>query len=179
MKFFVEHARKNNMTVPILCGGAAINSNYINRIAKEGGIYDPGVFYCNTMFEGLKTMDVLISDDKPKLLEEWKTKLENWKEKSNTSVDPATLPRSNVQPVNPPNPKIIGEPIRLKLDQINMDEVWTMIDKKSADFLGLKLEEYNKEFDELVKKTHEITGDILITSPNDFNGLKDYLENHW
>ena len=81
MKFFVEHARKNNMTVPILCGGAAINSNYINRIAKEGGIYDPGVFYCNTMFEGLKTMDTLISDDKPKLLEEWRTKLENWERK--------------------------------------------------------------------------------------------------
>ena len=91
MKFFVEHARKNNMTVPILCGGAAINSNYINRIAKEGGIYDPGVFYCNTMFEGLKTMDTLISDDKPKLLEEWKTKLENWKERSNTTVDPSTI----------------------------------------------------------------------------------------
>ena len=131
MKFFVEHARKNNMTVPILCGGAAINSNYINRIAKEGGIYDPGVFYCNTMFEGLKTMDTLISDDKPKLLEEWKTKLENWKERTNTPVDPSTLPRSNVQTVDPPTPKIIGEPIRLKLDQINMGEVWTMIDKKS------------------------------------------------
>ena len=54
MKFFVEHARKNNMTVPILCGGAAINSNYINRIAKEDGIYESGVFYCNTMFEDLK-----------------------------------------------------------------------------------------------------------------------------
>ena len=40
MKFFVEHARKNNMTIPILCGGAAINSNYINRIAKEDGIYE-------------------------------------------------------------------------------------------------------------------------------------------
>jgi 5-methyltetrahydrofolate--homocysteine methyltransferase len=119
------------MTVPILCGGAAINSNYINRIAKEGGIYDPGVFYCNTMFEGLKTMDTLISDDKPKLLEEWKTKLENWKERSNTPIDPSTIPRSNVQPVDPPNPKMVGEPIRLKLDQINMAEVWTMIDKKS------------------------------------------------
>ena len=47
------------MNIPILCGGAAINSNYINRIAKEDGIYEPGVFYCNTMFEGLKTMDVL------------------------------------------------------------------------------------------------------------------------
>ena len=131
MKFFVEHARKNKMNIPILCGGAAINSNYINRIAKEDGIYESGVFYCNTMFEGLKTMDTLISDDKPKLLEEWKTKLENWKERTNTPVDPSTLPRSNVQTVNPPTPKIIGEPIRLKLDQINMGEVWTMIDKKS------------------------------------------------
>ena len=131
MKFFVEHARKNNMTVPILCGGAAINSNYINRIAKEGGIYDPGVFYCNTMFEGLKTMDTLISDDKPKLLEEWKTKLENWKERTSVDIDPSTLPRSNIEPVTPPTPKTIGEPIRLKLDQINMNEVWTMIDKKS------------------------------------------------
>ena len=70
MQFFVEHARKNKMDIPILCGGAAINSNYINRIAKQDGIYEPGVFYCNTMFEGLKTMDTLISDDKPKLLAE-------------------------------------------------------------------------------------------------------------
>ena len=131
MKFFVEYARKNNMTIPILCGGAAINTNYINRIAKEDGIYDPGVFYCNTMFEGLKTMDVLVSDEKPKLLADWKEKLENWKEKSTAIVDPDTLPKSDIKPVQPPTPKIIGEPIRLKLDQINMAEVWTMIDKKS------------------------------------------------
>jgi len=131
MKFFVEHARKNNMTVPILCGGAAINSNYINRIAKEDGIYEPGVFYCNTMFEGLKTMDTLISDEKPKLLADWKEKLENWKEKSNVVIDSSTLPRSNTQPVKAPTPSIIGDPIRLQLDQINMNEVWTMIDKKS------------------------------------------------
>ncbi len=64
MKFFVEHARKNKMNIPILCGGAAINSNYINRIAKEDGLYEHGVFYCNTMFEGLKTMDNLVSDKK-------------------------------------------------------------------------------------------------------------------
>jgi len=131
MKFFVEHARKNKMNIPILCGGAAINSNYINRIAKEDGIYEPGVFYCNTMFEGLKTMDVLISDEKPKLLSEWKHNLENWKDKSTAPVDPATLPKSEIKPVAPPTPKIIGDPIRLKLDQIKMDEVWTMIDKRS------------------------------------------------
>jgi len=131
MQFFVEHVRKNNMNVPILCGGAAINSNYINRIAKADGIYEPGVFYCNTMFEGLKTMDALVSDEKPKLLAQWKEKLENWKEKSTATIDPANIPKSDIKPVTAPTPKIIGEPIRLKLDQIKMDEVWQMIDKKS------------------------------------------------
>ncbi len=51
--------------------------------------------------------------------------------------------------------------------------------QKSADFLGLNLEEYNKNFDKLVKEAYRITGDVLITSPNDFNGLKEYLEKHW
>jgi hypothetical protein len=32
------------MNIPILCGGAAINTNYINRIAKEDGIYEPEYF---------------------------------------------------------------------------------------------------------------------------------------
>ena len=50
--------------------------------------------------------------------------------------------------------------------------------QKSADFLGLNLLEYSKEFDKFVKETYKITGDILITSPNDFNGLKEYLENY-
>ena len=131
MRLFVEHARKNKMNIPILCGGAAINSNYINRIAKNDGIYEAGVFYCNTMFEGLKTMDTLVSDDKPKLLAQWKEKIENWKERSTATIDSATLPKSEIKAVTPPIPPSIGEPIRLKADQINMDEVWQMIDKKS------------------------------------------------
>ncbi len=83
------------------------------------------------MFEGLKTMDILISDQKSKLLSDWKEKLENWKEKSTANIDPDTLPKSDIKPVTSPTPKKIGEPIRLKADQINMAEVWTMIDKKS------------------------------------------------
>ena len=131
MQFFVEHARKNKMNLPILCGGAAINTNYINRIAKIDGIYESGVFYCNTMFEGLKTMDVLVSDEKSKLLATWKEKIENWKEKSTVTIDSTNLPKSDIKPVESPIPKNIGEPIRLKTDQIKMDEVWQMIDKKS------------------------------------------------
>ena len=132
MKLFVEHARKNDMTIPILCGGAAINSNYINRIAKEGGIYAPGMFYCNTMFEGLKVMDALLSDKKSEFVGDWRQKLENWKDKSAATINPDTLPKSDIKPVQIPSiPKVIGEPIRLKLDQIDMDKVWTLIDKKS------------------------------------------------
>ena len=75
MQFFVEHARKTDVNIPILCGGAAINSNYINRIAKQDGIYEPGMFYCGTMFDGLKTMDKLVSEEKDEFVNNWKDKL--------------------------------------------------------------------------------------------------------
>jgi len=51
--------------------------------------------------------------------------------------------------------------------------------QKSADFLGLNLTEYSKEFDKFVKETYRITGDVLITSPNDFNGLNEYLKKNF
>src|SRR4029079_8741153 len=40
MQFFVENAKKLNLNIPTLCGGAAINSDYINRIAKSDGVYE-------------------------------------------------------------------------------------------------------------------------------------------
>ena len=131
MQFFVEHARKTNMKIPVLCGGAAINTNYINRIAKEGGIYESGVFYCNTMFEGLKTMDKLVSDEKDDLLKTWKERLEKWKETSKEPTDSADLPHSAVKPVTPPVAPSLSTPIRLDIAKINMDEVWNLIDKRS------------------------------------------------
>lgn len=48
--------------------------------------------------------------------------------------------------------------------------------ERSAKFLNLDLTSYGQEFEELVHKTHEITGDVLITSPNDFGGLNEFLE---
>ena len=131
MQFFVEHARKTNMKIPVLCGGAAINTNYINRIAKEGGIYESGVFYCNTMFEGLKTMDKLVSDEKDDLLKTWKERLEKWKETSKDSTGSADIPHSAIKPVTPPVAPSLNIPIRLKSSQINVGEVWNLIDKKS------------------------------------------------
>jgi len=47
--------------------------------------------------------------------------------------------------------------------------------EKSAKFLNLDLESYGEKFEELLHKTQEITGDVLLTSPNDFNGLNEFL----
>ena len=48
--------------------------------------------------------------------------------------------------------------------------------EKSAKFLNLDLKSYTQEFEELLHKTHQITRDVLITSPNDFRGLDKFLE---
>ena len=131
MQFFVEHVRKNKMTIPIMCGGAAINTNYINRIAREGSIYEPGVFYCNTMFDGLKTMDRLMSEEKQALLKSWKERLEKWRDTSPIKDSESKLPRSDIVPVRPPTTPHINTSICLDVSQIDMDGVWEMIDKKS------------------------------------------------
>jgi len=47
--------------------------------------------------------------------------------------------------------------------------------EKSAKFLNLDLKSYSQKFKELLNKTHEITKDVLLTSPNDFNGLNEFL----
>ncbi len=131
MQFFVEHAREHNMTIPILCGGAAINTNYINRIAKDGGIYEPGVFYCNTMFDGLKIMDGLVSDEKSRVLDTWKAKLQSWKDVSVSGGSESGISQSKIVPVRAPVRPRINSPVRLGASQMNMGEIWNMIDKRS------------------------------------------------
>ena len=50
--------------------------------------------------------------------------------------------------------------------------------EKSAEFLNLDLTTYRKNFEEFLNQIHQITGDVLITSPSDFSGLSDFLENY-
>ena len=49
--------------------------------------------------------------------------------------------------------------------------------EKSAKFLNMDLASYSHGFEEFVKKAHKITGDVLITSPSDFDGVNSFLEN--
>ena len=132
MQYFVEHSRKTNTNIPILCGGAAINTNYINRIAKDGGVYKPGVFYCNTMFEGLKTMDKLVSNEREKFVDEWKNRIEKWEERVVDDKDEMEkLPRSEITPVNPPIPPTINQTIVITSEEIDLTEIWKHLDKQT------------------------------------------------
>ena len=47
---------------------------------------------------------------------------------------------------------------------------------KSAKFLNIDFATYENDFENFAKIIHDITGDILVTSPNDFHGLRKFLE---
>lgn len=46
---------------------------------------------------------------------------------------------------------------------------------KSADLLQLDWSEYKNSVHDFIKQVHQIAGDVLITSPNDFNYAKEIL----
>lgn len=130
MQYLVEHLRQNNITIPILCGGAAINSSYINRVAKEGRIYEPGVFYCKTAFDGLRVMNNLMSSERESYISEWREKLVNWNETKALKVSSSDY-RKAIIPVQPPISPHTNQRIRLEPTHLELEDVWKFVNKKS------------------------------------------------
>ncbi|HYP43034.1 MAG TPA: vitamin B12 dependent-methionine synthase activation domain-containing protein, partial [Candidatus Nitrosocosmicus sp.] len=136
MQLFAEFIRENNIDIPVLCGGAAINSDYINRIAKgEGKIYRPGIFYCKTAFEGLKVMNNLMGENKNEFMTNWLEKLSNWKErKYDNAESDANLEDvvSSVKAVKQkPVPPKLNYVYRFTKRDLSLKEIWTYLNKKS------------------------------------------------
>ena len=136
MQLFAEFVRENKIDIPILCGGAAINSDYINRIAKgDDKIYQPGIFYCKTAFEGLKVMNNLMSESRDQFMSDWIQKINAWKErKYDTSVSSANPEdfESNVKPVkNKPIPPRLDHVFRFKKNDLALFDIWNFLNKKS------------------------------------------------
>ncbi|HEX6294093.1 MAG TPA: dihydropteroate synthase, partial [Nitrososphaeraceae archaeon] len=133
MQIFVDYAKEHNIQIPILCGGAAINSNYINRIAKEGELYESGVFYCKTAFDGLNVMNKLMSNERDQYISKWKEKVELWKEFKPASMNVSQMPKhSGIKPMlSPPIPPHTNLQIRLGTEEIKLEEVWNFLNKKS------------------------------------------------
>ncbi len=120
MRLFVEHARANGLDLPILCGGAAVNSNYVNRIAKDGKTYDR-VFYCNSMFDGLDTMESLVRD-RAGTISERRKRLDAWKDKKYSF---AAKPSAGIVPAErPPRPQDMS----VRRVMPSMDDVWKHLD---------------------------------------------------
>jgi 5-methyltetrahydrofolate--homocysteine methyltransferase len=159
MQYLVEHFRQNNITIPILCGGAAINSSYINRVAKEGGIYEPGVFYCKTAFDGLRVMNNLMSSEREKFTSEWREKLVSWNETKVLKV-PLSDYRKAITPVQPPVSPHINQRIRLEPNHIDLEDIWKFVNKKSLFVLswgirGKSASSLQKEAEQLLAEWKE------------------------
>ena len=132
MQFFIEKAKELDLKIPALCGGAAINSDYINRIAKADEVYREGVFYCKTAFDGLNVMNKLRSPERDKFIHEWNTKISKFDEKKTTGVktDIDSLV-SKIKPASPPIAPHLDTPIILTPSEIDLEEVWRYLNKKS------------------------------------------------
>jgi 5-methyltetrahydrofolate--homocysteine methyltransferase len=132
MQFFIEKAKELDLKIPTLCGGAAINSDYINRIAKADEVYMEGVFYCKTAFDGLNVMNKLRSPERDKFIQEWNTKISKFDEKKTTGVrtDIDSL-TSKIKPSSPPIAPHLDTPIILTPSEIDLEEVWQYLNKKS------------------------------------------------
>jgi 5-methyltetrahydrofolate--homocysteine methyltransferase len=136
MQLFAEFVRENKIDIPVLCGGAAINSDYINRIAKgDGKIYGPGIFYCKTAFEGLKVMNNLMSESKDQFMRDWIQKITVWKERKYDTSASGANPEdfvSKVKPVkNKPIPPKLNHVFRFKKNDLSLFDIWNYLNKKS------------------------------------------------
>ena len=132
MQFFIEKAKELDLKIPALCGGAAINSDYINRIAKGDELYRAGVFYCKTAFDGLNVMNKLRSTERDKFIQEWNTKISKFDEKKTTRVktDTDSL-TSEIKSASPPIAPHLDTPIIITPSEIDLEEVWRYLNKKS------------------------------------------------
>ena len=172
MQYFIENAKELNLNIPTLCGGAAINSDYINRIAKGDNVYKAGVFYCKTAFDGLNMMNKLRSPERDKFIQEWNNKINKFNDKRTMEIksDIDTV-ISKAKPVNPPTPPHIDTSIKLTPSEINLDEVWKYLNKKSLFVLswGIRGKTASKmisESEELFEKWKRKVIDEGLFSPS-------------
>ncbi|MBT4351725.1 methionine synthase, partial [archaeon] len=147
MKIIIEELKKQNLNIPVIVGGASINTRYTREISyvnKEK--YQGGVFYANTAFDGLKFIKELTSEDKEKLIEKYlnepKKEIKEKKELENKIIKKSDIiPSTNI-----PKLPFFGNKI---LRDINLNNVYPFLNldyvyKLGWGIRGLKKEEYDK-----------------------------------
>jgi 5-methyltetrahydrofolate--homocysteine methyltransferase len=136
MPLIINELHRRGLNFPVLVGGAAINRRFGRRIlfAEDGGIYEPGVFYCKDAFEGLETTDQLIVPEKrEELLARIRREAEA--EMGRASQVPEhrkTATRSQIQPepINHPlkwGQRIVKDmPLEIVLKHLSINELYRL-----------------------------------------------------
>jgi 5-methyltetrahydrofolate--homocysteine methyltransferase len=97
MPLCIQELDRRGIHLPVLIGGAAINRSFGRRAAvlPDGRVYEPAVFYCKDVFEGLGTMDTLTdSDQRAALVQQVRAEIEAERDR----VEPAPVARVTPRP---------------------------------------------------------------------------------
>lgn len=96
MPLVVEALREQDLRLPVLIGGAAVNPEFAERIGhKDGRAYAGGVYYCPDAFAALKALDQAKTGQKP---EEIPIDKNNGKNANPQTIKPAAAIRHAVIP---------------------------------------------------------------------------------
>jgi len=130
MPLCIQELDRRGVHLPVLIGGAAINRAFGRRAAvlPDGRVYEPAVFYCKDVFEGLGTMDVLTEPaEREGFVQRIRREIETERDRKEEAPMPRVTPRPGAGPrrdVSVPVPPFWG-PRRVTAD---LRDVWRNLD---------------------------------------------------
>jgi 5-methyltetrahydrofolate--homocysteine methyltransferase len=134
MPLCIQELDRRGIHLPVLIGGAAINRAFGRRAAvmTDGRVYEPAVFYCKDVFEGLATMDALTDASRSgDLIASVRREIEEERDRAAAPAPVARVtPRAGAGPrrdVPVPQPPFWG-PRRIHAD---LRDVWKHLDRNT------------------------------------------------
>jgi 5-methyltetrahydrofolate--homocysteine methyltransferase len=134
MPLCIQELDRRGVHLPILIGGAAINRAFGRRAAvlPDGRVYEPAVFYCKDVFEGLSTMDTLIDGSHAQeLIDQVRAEIAAERDRA---VEPAPVARVTPRPgAGPkrdlpiPAPPFWGA----RRVEASLEQVWKYLDRNT------------------------------------------------
>jgi 5-methyltetrahydrofolate--homocysteine methyltransferase len=133
MPLCIQELDRRGIHLPVLIGGAAINRSFGRRAAvlPDGRVYEPAVFYCKDVFEGLGTMDALTDPQQmAPLIQQVRTEIEAERDRKEEAPLPRVTPRPGAGPrrdVKIPVPPFWGS----RRIEVELREVWQHLDRNT------------------------------------------------
>jgi 5-methyltetrahydrofolate--homocysteine methyltransferase len=167
MPLIVNELQRRGLSFPILIGGAAINRRFARRIlqTESGDFYQPGVYYCKDAFEGLSTMDALMSEaERPGLVDRNRQEAEFELGRATKSVETArvefvrseTPPAQKIPRAPAWGPKVVHSmPLEMVFKHLPLNELfrlsWGAKNTHGEDWVKLEAE-YKERLDKMCRE---------------------------